>query len=53
MRNAKKIMPRILILVVFVAVLNSGVRYLYEPPTRNGIYTVNEIKETKGEVIIS
>lgn len=50
MRNVKKILPRILILVVFVAALNSGVRYLYEPPTRNGIYTVNEIKETKGEV---
>ena len=50
MRNVKKILPRILILVVFVAALNSGVRYLYEPPTRNGIYTVNEIKETRGEV---
>lgn len=45
-----KIASRIFFLVFFVVLLNFAVRFMYESPTRNGIYTVNEIKETKGQV---
>lgn len=50
MKNFKKIASRIAILIIFVVIFNSVIRFLYEPPTRNGIYTVKEIKETKGQV---
>lgn len=49
-KNIGKIASRIAIIVIFVIVLNQAVRFLYEPPNRNGIYTVNEIKQTEGQV---
>lgn len=50
MHNFKKILPRAILLVVFVILLERGVRFLYEPYTQYSVYANKEYKELKGTV---
>lgn len=49
MRSFKKILPRILLVIVFLCVLNSGMRFLYESVRNTMVYTRQDLKDTKGE----
>ncbi len=45
-----KIAPRILVLLVFMVLLDAGVRFFYEPYDRNAIYTRSDYKEDRGNI---
>lgn len=50
MRNIKKILPRIAILVVFVLLLENGARFLYESYDSYARYTRIEYQQEKGTI---
>lgn len=50
MRNFKKIFPRILLILVFLCILNTGMRFVYESVRNTIVYTRRDLKETKGEI---
>ncbi|MDO4336679.1 MAG: hypothetical protein Q4C91_01155 [Eubacteriales bacterium] len=50
MRSFKKILVRIVILAAFLIVFDKAVRFVYQSPGENIIYTKNDLKESKGEV---
>lgn len=50
MRSFKKILPRILLIVTFLCILNTGARFVYESVRNTVVYTRHDLKETKGEI---
>ncbi len=50
MRNFKKILPRILLILVFLCIFNMGIRYTYESVRNTMVYTRNDLRDTKGEI---
>lgn len=50
MRNFRKILLRVILLGAFLFAFNKVVRFMYEAPNQNVIYTRNDLKESKGEV---
>ena len=50
MRNFRKILLRVVLLGAFLMVFNKAVRFVYEEPDENVIYTKNDFKESRGKV---
>ncbi|MDO5426154.1 MAG: hypothetical protein Q4F41_20855 [Eubacteriales bacterium] len=50
MRNIKKIVPRIFLLIAFVVLLEALVRFLYEPYDRYSIYANREYEQAMGSL---
>jgi hypothetical protein len=50
MHNFKKIFPRLILLLVFVFLLEKGVRFLYEPYDQYSIYANREYQENIGKI---
>lgn len=50
MHNFKKIFPRAILLIVFVLLLEAGIRFLYEPYTQYSIYARREYQSMEKEV---
>ncbi len=50
MRSFKKIFPRLVLLLLFVFLLEKGVRFLYEPYDQYSIYANREYRENIGNI---
>lgn len=50
MRNFKKIIPRILLITVFLMVFEGAVHFVYRGADNNIDYTVRDLKKSKGQV---
>lgn len=50
MRNFRKILLRVMLLGAFLMVFNKAVRFVYEEPNQNVIYTRSDLKKSNGEV---